>query len=112
MQLQIRVAQSNSFCRIGPNANEVVWISCFSSEIPPEVAADRQHFDVNFDYKEYSALAASGLIPQRRSPVNPACTEIRVPIRDSGSGALGSVTIPTQAFLPVAGAALPGPQSR
>jgi hypothetical protein len=45
-------------------------------------------------------------------PVNPACTEIRVLMRDAGSGALGSVTISTQAFLSVAGAALPGPQSR
>ena len=40
------------------------------------LAADKQHFDVNFNRKEYDALAKSGLILQRRLTIDPGSTEI------------------------------------
>jgi VWFA-related protein len=64
------------------------------------VAADRQHFGMNFARKEYDFLSRAGLILQRRLVVGPNSAEIRVVILDSGSGALGSVTFPVQLFFP------------
>jgi VWFA-related protein len=63
------------------------------------LAADKQHFDVNFNRREYDALAKSGLILQRRLTIDPGSTEIRVLVRDAGSGSLGSVTLPVGKFL-------------
>jgi VWFA-related protein len=62
------------------------------------LAAEKQHFDVNFSRKEYDFLAKAGLVLQRRVDVDPASSEIRVLVRDAGSGALGSVTIPMKKF--------------
>ncbi len=63
------------------------------------LAAEKQHFDVNFEQKEYDSLAKSGLILQRRLGIDPASVDIRVLVRDAGSGALGSVTFPVKKFL-------------
>ena len=63
------------------------------------LAAEKQHFDVNFDHKEYDSLVKSGLILQRRLGIDPASAEICVLVRDAGSGALGSVTFPVKKFL-------------
>lgn len=62
------------------------------------LAAEKQHFDVNFDHREYVSLAQTGLVLQRRLSINPNSAEIRVLVRDAGSGALGSVTIPAKGF--------------
>ncbi len=63
------------------------------------LSAEKQHFEVNFNRKEYESLAKSGLILQRRLALNPGSTEIRVVVRDAGSGTLGSVTLPIEKFL-------------
>ncbi|MGA7220136.1 MAG: VWA domain-containing protein, partial [Candidatus Sulfotelmatobacter sp.] len=63
------------------------------------LAAEKQHFDVNFDHREYDSLAKSGLTLQRKLQVDPASTEIRVLVREAGSGAIGSVTIPVKSLL-------------
>jgi VWFA-related protein len=62
------------------------------------LAAEKQHFDVNFKPREYDALAKSGLVLQHRLSINPTAAEIRVLVRDSGSGSLGSVTFPVKTF--------------
>lgn len=54
---------------------------------------------MNFDRKEYDSLVKSGLTLQRRLVIDPASTEIRVLVRDAGSGALGSVTFPVKRVL-------------
>jgi VWFA-related protein len=69
------------------------------------LAADKQHFDVNFDQKQYEFLAEAGMILQRKVNVLPQCNEIRVVVRDAGSGGLGSVSIPVKAFFPSISAA-------
>jgi VWFA-related protein len=63
------------------------------------LAAEKQHFDVNFDRKEYEVLAKTGLVLQRRLVIEPASAQVRVLVRDAGSGALGSVTFPVKKFL-------------
>ena len=62
------------------------------------LAAEKQHFDINFKPKEYTSLAKTGLILQRRLAIDPASDQIRVFVRDVGSGQLGSVTIPVKTF--------------
>ena len=63
------------------------------------LAAEKQHFDVNFAPKEYEFLAKAGLILQRRLSIDPVSSELRVFVRDTGSGSLGSVTIPVKQLL-------------
>jgi VWFA-related protein len=63
------------------------------------LAAEKQHYEVNFTPKEYDQLAKIGMILQRRLPLNPASAEIRVLVRDQASGALGSVTVPVNKLL-------------
>jgi VWFA-related protein len=62
------------------------------------LVAEKQHFDINFEPKEYDSLAKSGLILQRKVAINPASAQIRVLVRDAGSGELGSVTFPLKQF--------------
>jgi VWFA-related protein len=64
------------------------------------LAGDKQHLEINFTQKQYEDLSKSGMILQRNVSVLPKCHEIRVVIRDAGSGALGSVVIPVKAFYP------------
>jgi VWFA-related protein len=65
-------------------------------------AAERQHFGVNFAPKEYEMLSRKGLILQRTLAVAAQAAEIRIVVRDAGSGALGSVSFPVKRFLPPA----------
>jgi hypothetical protein len=64
------------------------------------VTGDKQHLDIHFDQKQYDDPAKSGMILQRNVSVLPKCHELRVVVRDAGSGALGSVVIPAKAFYP------------
>jgi hypothetical protein len=64
------------------------------------LSAEIQHFDVNFEPKEYNFLSKAGLILQRRLSIDPASVSLRVLVRDAGSGSLGSVTIPVNKLLP------------
>jgi VWFA-related protein len=65
------------------------------------LSAGEQHFEMNFPQKQYEYLAQAGIILQRHLSVKSASNEIRVVVRDAGSGALGSVTIPVKAFFQV-----------
>jgi VWFA-related protein len=62
------------------------------------LAAEKQHFAINFDRKEYDLLAKTGLVLQRKLAIDIKSAEIRVLVRDADSGALGSVTIPVKKF--------------
>jgi len=63
------------------------------------LVAEKQHIDVNLDEKKYEYLARTALVLDRHLTIHPLSTEIRVVIRDSGSGLLGSVTVPVGGFL-------------
>lgn len=62
------------------------------------LAAEKKHLDVNFSPREYDLLAKAGFVLQLRLAISPSSDEIRVLVRDSGSSAVGSVTIPAKAF--------------
>jgi VWFA-related protein len=64
------------------------------------VAAEKQHIELNLEAKQYEYLAKVALVLDRHLTIAQQSTEIRVVLRDSGSGLLGSVTLPTVAFLP------------
>ena len=62
------------------------------------IAAEKQHLDVNLDTKQYEYLSKVAMVFDRHVTIAPESTELRVVLRDAGSGSLGSVTIPTDAF--------------
>jgi VWFA-related protein len=64
------------------------------------IAADKQHFEVNFEQKQFEYFCKVGIILQRTVGVLPDSGEIRVVVRDAGSGGLGSVNIPVKEFYP------------
>lgn len=63
------------------------------------VSAEKQHMDVNLEVKQYEYLAKAAMVLDRHLTIAPQATEIRVVLRDAGSGSLGSVTLPSAAFL-------------
>jgi len=75
------------------------------------LAGDKQHFEINFEQKQYEFLCKSGMILQRNVPVLPNSDELRVIVRDLGSGSVGSVTIPLKAFFPWEARPAPTPPS-
>jgi hypothetical protein len=66
------------------------------------VAAEEQHLDLNIEEKQYEYLSKVAMVLDRHVLIAPQSTEVRVVLRDAGSGSLGSVTLPTMAFLPKA----------
>jgi VWFA-related protein len=63
------------------------------------VAAEKQHIELNLEDKQYEYLARNAMVLDRHLTIVPQSAEIRVVLRDSGSGALGSVTLPATAFV-------------
>jgi hypothetical protein len=66
------------------------------------VAAEKQHIELNLEAKQYEYLAKVALVLDRHLTIAQQSTEIRVVLRDTGSGLLGSVTLPTRALFPLA----------
>jgi VWFA-related protein len=64
------------------------------------VTAEKQHLELNLEEKQYEYLSKVALVLDRHVTIAPQSTELRVVLRDAGSGSLGSVTLPTIAFLP------------
>jgi len=63
------------------------------------IAAEKQHIELNLEEKQYEYLTKAAMVLDRHLTIAPQSTEIRVVLRDTGSGSLGSVTIPTAALL-------------
>jgi cell division protein ZapA (FtsZ GTPase activity inhibitor) len=62
------------------------------------VVAEKQHLELNLEEKQYEYLSRVAMVLDRHVTIAPQSTEIRVVLRDTGSGSLGSVTIPTTAL--------------
>jgi hypothetical protein len=62
------------------------------------LAAERQHFEVNFTRKDYVFLSRAGLVLERHLAIQPGATEVRIAVCDAESGALGSVSFPLKTF--------------
>jgi hypothetical protein len=77
------------------------WICILCNETPKgeTVAAESQRIGLNLEEKQYEYLSRAGLILARHSKIEPAALELRVLVRDAGSEALGSVTMPVSAML-------------
>ncbi len=65
-----------------------------------KVAAEEQHLDLNIEDKQYEYLAKVAMVLDRHVTISPQSTELRVVLRDAGSGSLGSVTLPALGFAP------------
>ncbi len=74
------------------------------------LVGDKQHLGINFEQKQYEFLCKAGMVLQRQVNVLPGSDEIRIIVRDLGSGSVGSVTIPVKIFFP--GASAPGHASK
>lgn len=68
------------------------------------LAADKHRLGLNFDPKQYAFLAKAGIIFESHVTLHADTSEIRVVIRDAGSGAMGSVTMPVKSFTRTAAA--------
>jgi hypothetical protein len=64
------------------------------------LSAEKQHLELTLPQAQYELLAKAGLVLEHHMSIDLQASEIRVAIRDAGSGALGSVTVPVQAFFP------------
>jgi VWFA-related protein len=64
------------------------------------VSADKQHVDLNMDPTEYERFTRVGMVLGRHVTVLPQSEEFRVLVRDTGSGSVGSVSMPVSAIFP------------
>jgi VWFA-related protein len=64
------------------------------------LAEEKQHIDLNLEEKQFQFLAKAAMVLDRHVTILPQTAEMRVVIRDAGSGSLGSVATPVKAFLP------------
>ncbi len=62
------------------------------------VAAGKQRFHLDLDEKQYEDLAKAGLVLTWHLTISTQAAEACLVMRDAGSGALGSVTMPVQAL--------------
>jgi hypothetical protein len=63
------------------------------------VATEKQHIRLDLDEKQYEYLARAAMVFDRHLVVAAQATEIRVIVRDGGSGAIGTVTVPVKDLL-------------
>lgn len=64
------------------------------------LAADPLTYNLSFGEKEYRVVLKRGYELKESLLIRPTARALRIVVRDSGSGALGSVTIPLSNFLP------------
>jgi VWFA-related protein len=64
------------------------------------IAAEKQHVDLNFDAKEYESLSRTSMVLGKHLVILPQSEELRVLVRDAGSGSVGSVTMPVKTWFP------------
>jgi VWFA-related protein len=62
------------------------------------LSAEKQHLELKLPQAQYELLAKAGLVLEHHMSIDLQAAEIRVAVRDAGSGALGSVTFPVQTF--------------
>lgn len=70
------------------------------NEAGATVAEEKQHIDLNLEEKQFQYLAKAAMVLDRHVAIQPQTAEMRVVIRDAGSGTIGSVAMPMKAFFP------------
>jgi hypothetical protein len=63
------------------------------------VSAESQRIGLNLEEKQYEYMSKAGLVLARHVAIVPEATDLRVLVRDAGSQALGSVTVPVKSLL-------------
>jgi hypothetical protein len=63
------------------------------------VGTEKQHIRLDLDEKQFEYLTRAAMVFDRHLVVATQASEIRVIVRDSGSGAIGSVTVPVKDLL-------------
>ena len=71
------------------------------------LAAEQKHIGLNLPDDQYETLLKTGAIFERHLDILPTTEDVRVLVRDSASGIVGTVTIPLKNFRPVPSAAGP-----
>jgi VWFA-related protein len=103
LELHIGIDPKQLLFQISPNtrkgAVDLYFLQRDSSG--KTVNVQMQHVDLNLDEKQYDYMSKAALVLDRHIIVPPQASEIRVVLRDSSSGALGSVFIPVKSFFPV-----------
>jgi len=64
------------------------------------LSAEKQHFDVNLEDRQFAYLSRAGMVLLRHVTVDPKAVQLRVIVRDAGSGSVGSVAIPLKSLIP------------
>lgn len=64
------------------------------------IAADKKRVDLDFTDKQYQSLLSVGAIFERHLELLAEAKDVRVIVRDAGSGQIGTVTVPLKAFFP------------
>lgn len=62
------------------------------------VASEKQHINLNLEEKQYQYLTKVAMVLDRHVTIQPRATELRLVVRDAGSGTFGSVSMPVTAF--------------
>jgi VWFA-related protein len=63
------------------------------------ISAENQRIGLNMEDKQYEYLASAGMVLGKHITILPQAVQFRVLVRDTASGALGSVTIPVAGIL-------------
>ena len=63
------------------------------------ISAENQRIGLNMEDKQYEYLTSAGMVLGKHITIAPQAVQFRVLVRDTASGALGSVTIPVAGIL-------------
>jgi hypothetical protein len=72
---------------------------------------DRKLFTLNVDGAKYKSLQENGLFIVRHLPILPAANTVRIVVRDRGTSAIGTVTVPVNQWFSPEAAKGGGPRS-
>ena len=64
------------------------------------IAADKKHIGLDFTEEQYQGLLNTGAIFEWHLQLLPEAKDVRVIVRDTGSGQIGTVTVPVKTFFP------------
>ena len=102
LELRVALDPKQLLLKIAPNHRQGALDMIFlqNSATGEVAAAEKQHFDVVLDDKQFAYMSTAGLILLRHVTVAPESAQLRVILRDAASGNLGSIAIPVKSLFP------------
>ncbi|HUL15472.1 MAG TPA: VWA domain-containing protein [Terriglobales bacterium] len=103
LELHIGIDPKQLLLQVSPGYRKgAVDLFCLQRDASGKtLTVDKQHIDLNLGEKQYQYMTKAALVLARHLLVQPQASEIRVVLRDAGSGSLGSVSIPATSFFPL-----------